>query len=32
VLAGVGIWVLVASILGWSELRGAPGRIRMIER
>jgi hypothetical protein len=31
-LAGVGVWVLMASILGWSELRGAPGRIWMIEQ
>lgn len=32
VLAGIGVWVLVASILAWSELRGAPGGVRMIER
>ncbi len=32
VLAGIGVWVLVASILAWSELRGAPGGVGMIER
>ena len=32
VLAGIGVWVLVASIPAWSELRSAPGGVRMIER